>query len=80
LLPSYLTGYEMKRVLDDESPVKVWRDRRGLTQRQSAEQAVVSPSYLAEIETSKKPGSAAALRELSRILAIPMENLLSHPR
>lgn len=75
----YLTGDEMKRILDDESPVKVWREKRGLTQRELAEQAVVSPSYLAEIETGKKPGSAAALRKLSRVLAIPMENLLSHP-
>ena len=75
----YLTGDEMKRILDDESPVKVWREKRGLTQRELAEQAAVSPSYLAEIETGKKPGSAAALRKLSRVLAIPMENLLSHP-
>jgi ribosome-binding protein aMBF1 (putative translation factor) len=75
----YLTGDEMKRILDDESPVKVWREKRGLTQRELAEQAVVSPSYLAEIETGKKPGSATALRKLSRVLAIPMENLLSHP-
>ena len=75
----YLTGDEMKRILDDESPVKVWREKRGLTQRELAEQAGVSPSYLAEIETGKKPGSAAALRKLSRVLAIPMENLLSHP-
>jgi mRNA interferase RelE/StbE len=75
----YLTGDEMKRILDDESPVKVWREKRGLTQRELAEQAGVSPSYLAEIETCKKPGSAAALRKLSRVLAIPMENLLSHP-
>jgi transcriptional regulator with XRE-family HTH domain len=69
----------MKRILDDESPVKVWREKRGLTQRELAEQAAVSPSYLAEIETGKKPGSAVALRKLSRVLAIPMENLLSHP-
>jgi ribosome-binding protein aMBF1 (putative translation factor) len=75
----YLTGDEMKRILDDESPVKVWREKRGLTQRELADQAVVSPSYLAEIETGKKPGSAVALRKLSRVLAIPMENLLSHP-
>src|SRR5271156_1951107 len=75
----YLTGDEMKRILDDESPVKVWREKRGLTQRDLAQQAEVSPSYLAEIETGKKPGSAAALRKLSRVLAIPMENLLSHP-
>ncbi len=75
----YLTGNAMKRILDDESPVKVWREKRGLTQRELAERAEVSPSYLAEIETGKKPGSAAALRKLSRVLAIPMENLVSHP-
>jgi DNA-binding XRE family transcriptional regulator len=75
----YLTGDEMKRILDDESPVKVWREKCGLTQRELAEQAMVSPSYLAEIETGEKPGSPAALRKLSRVLAIPMENLLSHP-
>ncbi len=75
----YMTGDELRRILDDESPVKVWREKRGLTQRELAEQAEVSASYLAEIETGKKPGSAAALRKLSRVLAIPMENLVSHP-
>jgi transcriptional regulator with XRE-family HTH domain len=43
------------------------------------EQAGVSSSYLAEIETGKKPGSADALRKLSRALAFPMENLVSGP-
>jgi ribosome-binding protein aMBF1 (putative translation factor) len=75
----YLTGDELRRILDDESPVKVWREKRGLSQRALAEQAGVSPSYLAEIETGKKPGSAEALRKLSRVLAIPMENLVSRP-
>ena len=75
----YMTGDELRRILDDESPVKVWREKRGLTQRELAEQAEVSPSYLAEIETGKKPGSAPALRKLSRVLAIPMENLVSRP-
>ena len=75
----YLTGDEMRRILDDESPVKVWREKRGLSQRELAEQAGVSSSYLAEIETCKKPGSAEALRKLSRVLVIPMENLVSRP-
>jgi ribosome-binding protein aMBF1 (putative translation factor) len=75
----YLTGDEMRRILDDESPVKVWREKRGLSQRELAEQAGVSSSYLAEIETGKKPGSAEALRKLSRVLVIPMENLVSRP-
>ena len=75
----YMTSDELRRILDDESPVKVWRDKRGLSQRALAEQAGVSPSYLAEIETGKKPGSADALRKLSRVLEIPMENLMSQP-
>ena len=75
----YMTGEELRRILDDESPVKVWREKRGLSQRALAEQAGVSPSYLAEIETGKKPGSADALRNLARVLAIPMENLVSRP-
>ncbi len=76
----YLTGDEVRRILDDESPVKVWREKRGLSQRELGEQAGVSSSYLAEIETGKKPGSAEALRKLSRVLAIPMENLVSGPQ
>jgi transcriptional regulator with XRE-family HTH domain len=59
--------------------VKVWREKRGLTQRMLAEQAGVSPSHLAEIETGKKPGSADASRKLSRALAIPTENLVLRP-
>jgi predicted transcriptional regulator len=75
----YLASDEMRRILNDESPVKVWREKRVLSQRELAEQAGVSSSYLAEIETGKKPGSAEALRKLSRVLVIPMENLVSHP-
>jgi ribosome-binding protein aMBF1 (putative translation factor) len=72
----YLTGDEVRRILEDESPVKVWREKRGLSQRELAEKAEVSASYLAEIETGKKPGSADALRKLSRVLAIGMEYLV----
>lgn len=75
----YLTGDEMRRILEGASPVKVWREKRGLSQRDLAEQAGIGPSYLAEIETGRKPGSADALRKLARVLAIPMENLVSRP-
>ncbi|HTW69447.1 MAG TPA: helix-turn-helix transcriptional regulator [Acetobacteraceae bacterium] len=73
----YLTGDEVRRLLDDESPVKVWREKRGLSQRELAAQAGVSPDYLAGIEAGRKPGSPEALRKLSRLLAVPMENLLA---
>jgi DNA-binding XRE family transcriptional regulator len=59
----YVTGDEMKRILDDECPVKLWREKRGLSQRELAEQAGVSSSFLAEIETGKKPGKRRGAAE-----------------
>ena len=76
----YLTGDEVRRLLDWESPVKVWREKRGVSQRTLATQAGVSPSYLAEIETGRKPGSADALLNLGRVLEVPMEYLVSSNR
>ncbi|HTW69229.1 MAG TPA: helix-turn-helix transcriptional regulator [Acetobacteraceae bacterium] len=77
---NYLTGDEVRRLLDWESPVKVWREKRGLSQRTLATRAGVSPSYLAEIETGRKPGSAEALLSLGRVLEVPMEYLVSSNR
>lgn len=76
----YLTGDEVRRLLDWESPLKLWREKRGLSQRDLARAAGVSPSYLAEIETGRKPGSAEALLHLARALAVPMERLVGSNR
>jgi ribosome-binding protein aMBF1 (putative translation factor) len=73
---SYLTADEVRRLARSESPVKVWREKRRLSQRDLANRAAVSPSYLAEIETCRKPGSAAALLRLARVLEVNLEDLL----
>jgi transcriptional regulator with XRE-family HTH domain len=72
---SYLSLAEARRLLDGESAVRVWREKRGMTQRALAEAARVAVSYLAEIESGKKPGSADALRRLAAVLEVPMEDL-----
>ena len=76
----YLTGDELRRLLDWESPLKLWREKRGLSQRDLARAAGVSASYLAEIETGRKPGSAEALLNLARALEVPMERLVGSNR
>jgi transcriptional regulator with XRE-family HTH domain len=76
----YLSIMELRRLLNWESPVKIWREKRGLSQRDLAERANVSPSYLAEIETGKKPGSSEALLHLSRTLGVRMEDLAERDR
>ena len=72
---NYLTAEEARRLLDGEISVRVWREKRGISQRALAEAAEVSPSYLAEIEGGKKPGGSGALQRIGRILDVPMENL-----
>ncbi|HEV2349620.1 MAG TPA: helix-turn-helix transcriptional regulator [Terriglobia bacterium] len=73
----YLTAQEARRLLDGESPVKVWRRKRARSQRELAAAAGVSAGYLAEIETGRKPGSASALAKLAKALHVQIEDLLS---
>ena len=73
----YLTADETERLLDGESPIKVWRGKRGLTQRTLAKAAGVQPGYLAEMETGRKPGSAEALSRLATVLGVAMMDLMT---
>ena len=74
---NYLTAQEARRLLDGESPVKVWREKRGRSQRDLATAAGVSTGYLAEIETGRKPGSVAALARLAGALEVQIEDLVA---
>jgi DNA-binding XRE family transcriptional regulator len=67
---------EVGQMLDGASPITIWRNRLGMTQRSLAEAAGISSSYLAEIETGKKPGSVSALAAIARVFKVPMEHLL----
>jgi len=74
---NYYTADEAERLLAGESPVRIWREKRTLTQRALAESAGLQPGYLSEIETGKKPGSLAAHRALAKALGVPMEYLVT---
>ena len=64
-----------KRLMAGEAPVRVWREHRGLTARTLATRAGISPAYLSQIETGKKPGSFDAMAKLARALGVDMEDL-----
>jgi hypothetical protein len=57
-----------RRIIEGESPVRVWREFRGLSLRALAAKAGVSPGYLSEIELGKKPGSVEAYKALAEAL------------
>ncbi|MFK7839028.1 MAG: helix-turn-helix transcriptional regulator [Bdellovibrionales bacterium] len=56
----------------EESPIRVLRKYRGLTQAELAERADISRPYLTEIETGKKDGSIRAMRGLAEALGVPV--------
>jgi DNA-binding XRE family transcriptional regulator len=73
----YLTAGEAQRLLDGESPVKVWREKRKRSQRELAAAAGVAAGYLADIETRRKPGSVLAVTRLAKALQVSIEDLLT---
>lgn len=55
----------------EDSPIKILRKYRGMTQAELAERADISRPYLTEIETGKKDGSIRAMRGLAEALEVP---------
>lgn len=53
-----------------DSPVKILRKHRGLTQAALAKRAKISRPYLTEIETGKKDGSIRAIKALADVLNV----------
>lgn len=66
-----------KRIMAGESPIKVYRDWRGMTQKQLARAAgIASPVYLSQIETKRRKGSADVLRRIARALNVDMDDVV----
>ncbi len=63
-------------ILSGENPVKVWRVHRGITARQLAEQAEISPPYLSEIEHGKKEASLSVMRKIADVLGVDLDDLV----
>ena len=72
LIPSTLVD----RMLAGESPLRVYRDFRGLTQAALAEAAKVNRVQIADIEAKRKTGSVATLRKLADALRLTIDDLV----
>jgi transcriptional regulator with XRE-family HTH domain len=72
LIPSEVTY----AILDGGNPIRVWRERRGLTQQQLAEAAGISVPYLSQIESGKRGGSAEVLAVIARALGLALDDIV----
>ena len=71
----YLPAELVRRLINGEHPVRVWRAHRGLSREALAAVAGIAPSYLTEIETRRKPGSFSALAKLAAALHVSLDDL-----
>jgi DNA-binding XRE family transcriptional regulator len=71
LIPLELT----ERRLRGESPLRIWREYRQLTQEQLAKKSKVSRALVAAIETKRKSGSVSTWKKLGAALNVSWEQL-----
>ncbi len=63
-------------ILDGASPIKVWREHRGLTQQQLADAAGISKPYLSQIETGKRKGTMEILSAIAKTLNVSLDEII----
>lgn len=62
-------------ILDGKSPIKVWREYRGLTQQQLADRIGISKPYLSQLETGKRTGTTEVLSTIADALNVSLEQV-----
>jgi DNA-binding XRE family transcriptional regulator len=63
------------RIVDGENKVRVWREHRGLTAKDLADRAGISPAYLSQIETGSRDGSFDTIKRIAAALQVSLDDL-----
>lgn len=66
----------VSRLIAGESPVRVWREYRGLTQVALAEKSRVNRVQISNIESGAKTGSVDTLKKLAQALGVALDDLV----
>jgi DNA-binding XRE family transcriptional regulator len=63
-------------ILDGENPIRVWREVRGLSQQEAAENAGISVPYLSQLETNKRNGSLSVMSSIAKVLNVLLDSIV----
>lgn len=64
------------RLLARGNPIKVFREYRGMTQRELARKVGVNAAYLSQIETGRRGGSSKVLRAIANALNVDLDDVV----
>ncbi|NBJ13011.1 helix-turn-helix domain-containing protein [Microvirga arsenatis] len=63
------------RILDGESPIRVWREYRGLNGKDLAAKAEISAAFLSQIENGERDGSFGTMKKIAEALSVSLDDL-----
>ncbi len=66
----------MRELVFSDYPIKIWRNYRGVTMQTVADQAGISKSYLSQIESGSRNGSADVLKRIASALNITLDDIV----
>ena len=66
----------MKELKEQGKKLREIREKKGLSLREAARKAVVSPTLLSLVETGKRKPTSALLVKLAPVLSVPQDELL----
>lgn len=72
----FVPGEIAKRLIAGEQPVKVWREYRGLTQKQLFDATGVDQGAISKIENGKRTGDVETLKALADGLGVLVDDLV----
>ena len=64
------------RLIDGESPLRVWRELRNLTQAGLARASGVNRVQIVEIEAGRRTGSVSTLHKLADALGVTVDDII----
>jgi DNA-binding XRE family transcriptional regulator len=73
LLPSQM----VYAILEGANPIRVWREYRGISQRELAERVGISVPYLSQLEKGKRKGSLDVLAAIANALQVGLDDLIN---
>jgi DNA-binding XRE family transcriptional regulator len=69
-------GEVLFAILDGKSPIRAWREYRGMSQKALAEAAGITVSYMSQLESGTRTGSAEVLSTIAELLNISLDDLI----
>ena len=64
------------RIVAGESPIRVFREHRRMTQKEVAEAAGIGTLYLSQIERKTRTGSVVTLTAIAKALRVDLDDLI----